>query len=107
MLIYLKDTIEPVKKGGDGSGARQLGVSRGGNYVARVQIGYEKDNSPRYRYFKTLDEYKEYLAKVRDKKSKEKGDKKQSESKGEDDSSQGSGDKKREKASRQSLFVRH
>ena len=105
MRIYLEDTSEALEKGGQGSGTKQLGVSRGGNYVARVQVGYEKDNSPRYRYFKTIDEYKEYLAKVRDKKSKEKGDKDKASSE-EDSSSQDGAAKKRDKASRQSLFVR-
>lgn len=37
------------------------GEQRGGKYVARVQIGYEKDGSPKYRYFKTEEEYEAYL----------------------------------------------
>jgi hypothetical protein len=41
------------------SGGR--GEQRGGAYVARVQIGYEKDGSPKYRYFKTEEDYEKYL----------------------------------------------
>jgi len=37
------------------------GEQREGKYAARVQIGYEKDGSPQYRYFKTMEEYKTYL----------------------------------------------
>lgn len=37
------------------------GEQRGGKYVARVQIGYEKDNSPKYRYFKTNEEFEAFL----------------------------------------------
>ena len=41
---------------------KQMGEHRSGKYAARVQIGYEKDNSPKYRYFKTVEEYKKYLS---------------------------------------------
>ena len=37
------------------------GEQREGKYAARTQIGYEKDGSPQYRYFKTMEEYKTYL----------------------------------------------
>ena len=42
------------------SGGR--GEQRGGKYVARVQVGYEKDGSPKYRYFHTEEDYETYLA---------------------------------------------
>lgn len=38
------------------------GDERDGSYAARVQTGFEKDGSPQYRYFHTMDEYKTYLA---------------------------------------------
>lgn len=41
------------------SGGR--GEQRGGKYVARIEIGYEKDGSPKYRYFKTEEEYEQYM----------------------------------------------
>lgn len=44
---------------GDVSGGR--GEQRGGDYVARIQVGYEKDGSPKYRYFRTEEAYEEYL----------------------------------------------
>lgn len=37
------------------------GEQREGKYAARVQVGYEKDGSPQYRYFKTIEQYKTYL----------------------------------------------
>lgn len=37
------------------------GEAREGNYATRVVEGYEKDGSPSYRYFKTMDEYKTYV----------------------------------------------
>lgn len=37
------------------------GEAREGKYAQRVVDGYEKDGSPKYKYFKTLDEYKTYL----------------------------------------------
>lgn len=41
--------------------ASSKGEQRGGTYVARVQNGYEKDGSPKYRYFRTETEYESYL----------------------------------------------
>jgi hypothetical protein len=46
-------------KPADVSGGR--GEQRGGAYVARVQVGYEKDGSPKYRYFKSNEDYETYL----------------------------------------------
>lgn len=42
--------------------ADNRGEQYGGKYVARVSIGMNKDNKPKYRYFKTLEEYKAYIA---------------------------------------------
>ncbi len=42
-------------------GKTSTGEQRGGAYVARVQTGYEKDGSPKYRYFDTEQEYESYL----------------------------------------------
>lgn len=42
-------------------GKTATGEQRGGAYVARVQTGYEKDGSPKYRYFDTEKEYESYL----------------------------------------------
>lgn len=47
-------------KPADVSGGK--GEQRGGRYIARVQIGYERDGSPKYRYFHSEEEYEAYLA---------------------------------------------
>lgn len=55
--------------------ASQTSEVRGGDYAARVQEGYEKDGSPKYRYFKTQEEYEKYLqGKGKGKKKKKKKD---------------------------------
>lgn len=67
MLLYIREELikseakQKAKAGKpvDVSGGK--GEQRGGQYVARVQIGYEKDGSPKYRYFKTEEEYETYL----------------------------------------------
>ncbi len=64
-LLYLHPALYKAVASGTGE-------QRGGDYIARVQIGYEKDNSPKYRYFKTQKEYDSYLA---GKKGKTKGSK--------------------------------
>lgn len=46
----------------------QTGEQLGGNYVARIQTGIEKDGSPQYRYFTTQAEYDTYLTEQRAKK---------------------------------------
>lgn len=43
------------------SAAPTKGKQYGGKYVARVQIGFNKDNSPKYRYFEKIEEYRGYL----------------------------------------------
>lgn len=41
--------------------AAQTGESRGGSYVKRVQTGIEKDGSPKYKYFQSIEDYKKYI----------------------------------------------
>ena len=54
-----------------------VGEQVGGQYAHRIQTGYEKDNSPKYRYFKTEAEYKTYLeAEAKKKGGKKKAGKK-------------------------------
>lgn len=57
----------------------QTGETRGGKYAARVQIGIEKDGSPRYRYFQTMEQYKAYLEGRGEKKERQAKQKKRSE----------------------------
>lgn len=65
MSIYIRtDLVKGKKKDSDKAAAKnQQGEARGGEYAARLQIGYEKDGSPRYKYFKTLEERDKYLEK--------------------------------------------
>lgn len=62
----LNKAIKPsLKAGADdavAAGDSGRGAQRGGKYVARVQVGYEKDGSPKYRYFHTEEDYETYLA---------------------------------------------
>lgn len=70
MRLYLRADLlksegAPKQKAGAGkpvdTSAGKKGEQRGGTYVARVQDGYEKDGSPKYRYFRTEEEYESYL----------------------------------------------
>lgn len=70
MELLLPKTLtgwEPVNKS-----EKQTSEIRGGKYAARIQIGYEKDGSPKYRYFKTQEEYEKYLQGRGGKKKKKK-----------------------------------
>lgn len=69
MRLYLRADLlksegAPSQKAGAGkpvdTGGKK-GEQRGGTYVARVQNGYEKDGSPKYRYFRTEEEYESFL----------------------------------------------
>ncbi len=66
-MLYLRHALlksgvaKPEKAKKDGSPAAKTGEQRGGNYVARIQTGYEKDGSPRYKYFSSLEERDTYL----------------------------------------------
>jgi len=72
MALFLPNSLckgEPPKgKGGKSpldAGKKQTneqGESRGGKYAARLQTGYEKDGSPRYKYFSSFDDRDKYLA---------------------------------------------
>jgi len=70
-------------------GKTSTGEQRGGAYIARVQTGYEKDGSPKYRYFNEK-EYEAYLSG-----DKEDGDKKGEESKKKGDGLKDKQDKER------------
>lgn len=66
MLLYLRNDLlksEGAKAGSDKpvSAASSKGEQRGGKYAARVQVGYDADGSPKYRYFKTQEEYAAYM----------------------------------------------
>lgn len=66
MLLYLRNDLLKSKDAKAGSNKpvaakTKTGEQRGGTYVARVQVGYEHDGSPKYRYFKTEQEYESYL----------------------------------------------
>jgi hypothetical protein len=101
MTLYLRhDLIKGAKGSAKPEKAKQdrgakTGEQRGGKYVARIQTGYEKDGSPRYKYFQTLAERDKYLqgrgkTEVDGKKRlKGKLDKEQSESKKKEKASHG------------------
>lgn len=64
MRLYLRDELmksESKDAGGKGPAISHTGEQRGGSYAARTHIGYEKDGSPKYRYFKTAQEYQTFL----------------------------------------------
>lgn len=69
MTIYLKEDltkaaerVAPARQASTSSPtADKTGEERGGKYAARVQTGFDKDGSPQYRYFKTQDQYRQYL----------------------------------------------
>lgn len=57
-----EDASEPPSGGGGKSQSNEQGETRGGKYAARLQTGYEKDGSPRYKYFQSFDDRDQYLA---------------------------------------------
>lgn len=62
MRLYLReDLAKSASKTGKPAAPSKSGEQRGGSYVARAQVGTEADGSPRYRYFKTQEEYDHYL----------------------------------------------
>lgn len=66
MQLFLRDDLVKshglVKPGTPkASGQNKPGEQRGGNYIARVQTGMEKDGSPKYRYFMSQEEFDSYL----------------------------------------------
>jgi len=68
-MLYLTKALT----GWDLVKADQTAQLRGGKYAARIQTGYEKDGSPQYRYFKTIEEYESYLKNSGKVPGKEKG----------------------------------
>jgi hypothetical protein len=72
-MIYLREELlskaksdgKPSASAGAGKAESALsggrGEQRGGKYVARIEVGYEKDGSPKYRYFKTEEDYEKYM----------------------------------------------
>lgn len=61
MLLFLRQDLLKSKASDVSSPQEKRGEQRGGTYVARAQVGYESDGSPKYRYFKTSDEYQAFL----------------------------------------------
>jgi hypothetical protein len=64
MRLYLHQDLVKSEKNEDSPKApKATGEQKGGNYVARVQDGYDGEGKPKYRYFKTQDEYQSYIKK--------------------------------------------
>ena len=67
MDIYLHKSLCDLNKAGElASSANpksQAGEQRGGNYFHRIQVGYTKQNTPKYRYFHTKEEWEGYTNK--------------------------------------------
>lgn len=59
MRLYLREDL--IKSDAKSPAPNKSGELRGGSYVARAQVGTEADGSPKYRYFKTQEEYDHYL----------------------------------------------
>jgi len=89
--LYIREFLAKSETGSAPSRSAR-GSQRGGNYVARIQVGYTKDSKPKYRYFKTTEELERYrkwkngdkAAKKQDKKRHERVDKLSSKKKKED-----------------------
>lgn len=62
MRLYLREDLVKSEAKSNSPASNKSGELRGGSYVARVQIGTESDGSPKYRYFKTQEEYDNYLS---------------------------------------------
>lgn len=83
MRLYLReDLVKSEKKSDKPAAPSHAGEQRGGTYVARAQVGAEADGSPRYRYFKTQEEYDNFLGNKKEggKKLEEKVEKEHKES---------------------------
>lgn len=61
MRVYLDILKKAAESPGSSSSAPKMGAMRGGKYVAREQIGQNPDGSPRYKYFKTREDYQKFL----------------------------------------------
>ena len=68
MLLYLRADLIKSESGGKAGSSKPAdtsstkGEQRGGAYVARAQVGLDSDGSPKYRYFKTEEEYEAFMA---------------------------------------------
>lgn len=63
MSLFLHGSLCDLSKAELASSADSgVGSQRGGDYFHRIQTGYNKDNSPSYRYFKTKEEFDSYSA---------------------------------------------
>lgn len=64
MPHYLHNSLCDLVKAGQlatsADANNKAGGQRGGDYFHRIQTGYNKDNSPSYRYFKTKEEFDGY-----------------------------------------------
>jgi len=85
MNLFLPNTLCKGESSSRGEGGKspldagkqqtnQQGESRGGKYAARLQTGYEKDGSPRYKYFSSFEDRDKYLATRSQPKDKESDD---------------------------------
>jgi hypothetical protein len=65
MVLYLHKSLCDLSKAGELASSADpestAGEQRGGDYFHRIQTGYKKDNTPKYRYFKTKDEWDGYV----------------------------------------------
>jgi len=61
MRLYLREDLAKSENSDKPAAPSKSGEQRGGAYVARAQVGTEADGSPRYRYFKTQEEYDSFL----------------------------------------------
>ena len=61
MRVYLDILKKAAESPGSSSSSPKMGAMRGGKYVAREQIGQNPDGSPRYKYFKTREDYQKFL----------------------------------------------
>lgn len=63
-MLFIREELLKSEHKSDSSkpSASTKGEQRGGDYIARIQIGYERDGSPKYRYFKSEEEYESYLS---------------------------------------------
>lgn len=114
-MVYLRESL--IKsKGGKGASKPQSpeseaakknkqGEARGGKYVARIQIGYEKDGSPRYKYFSSFEERDKYLEN-RGKSGQKAGEKLKAKLNKEQEKSKEKADTGRGRQARGDLFIR-
>jgi hypothetical protein len=63
MRLYLRhDLLKSESDDKKSSTPSSKGEQRGGQYVARAQVGLNTDGTPKYRYFNSEEEYESFLA---------------------------------------------